>query len=75
MVDWTPKGPTKAKDDVEELRAQLGAITDQLQQFTFAFQEQQNLLVDLQQASRNTLNAVLSQRVQNPWDNEPIPKL
>jgi hypothetical protein len=31
MVDWTPKGPIKAKDDVEELRAQLGAITDQLQ--------------------------------------------
>ena len=31
----------------------------------------------MHQTTSNTLNAVLSQRVpnQNPWDNEPIPKL
>lgn len=40
IVEETPRGPIKAKDDIEELRMQLGAITDQLQGFTFAFQEQ-----------------------------------
>lgn len=37
VVDETPKGALKSREDVDELRSQLATITDQLQGFTFAF--------------------------------------